>query len=483
MRKACALAVLLVTAACGTLAASHASPAADAEDSGPAADATPAPRYSHDGRFLRDRLGRVLLLRGINVATGDLEHWKADDPDVEAKTFANIAHSGFDAVRLVLNWERIEPTENVFDPAYVALIAHHARLAAAQGLYVILDLHQDMYGAGFGSHGAPAWSCDAANYAAYQPIQPYFNNYFSAPVKACFEHLWKTPELQLHLAQAARELARAVTDVDEVLGFDPINEPMPGLTPTLDFDRVDLQPFYERFWSVVGPVLPDRLLFFEPAPTFGLSLQSSFQVPLAGFPGVFTPHYYNLSIELSQAWDGDADQVQNAADGAAGVAQNLQSPWAFGEMGGAQETPNLGAYLDELYRQLDAQMAGSFLWIYSRGTSGFGLIDAPSGKWNRHAASFLRPAPVAIGGEPKAFSWDRASGQFALTWQDSGKGATEILLPAWVQKVGYACTLDGETLVPVLNAAGTRIVLPAKAGARAFAMAVAGPYPAEDRAP
>jgi endoglycosylceramidase len=446
---------------------------ADAPD-----DGGEPPLYWTDGPLLRDRRGRAIVLRGVNIATGDLERWTVDDPAADVAAFANIARSGFNAVRLVINWDRIEPDAGVSDADYVALVARHARMAADEGLYVLVDMHQDLYGIGFGLHGAPRFSCDEANYAAWVPVEPWIMNYFSAEVSACFDHFWKTPEIRRHQEEAARAVAERIADNDLVVGFDPFNEPFPGTIAADEFDTTYLLPFYAEFAGVVGAVLPGRLFFFEPTLVFGLTCRSVMPGPLTTFAGVFAPHYYNPSVELNLLWDGNDATVGDAVGCAADVAERLDVPLAHGELGGARETPNLADYLLALYGFFDQRMTGSFIWIYSKGTAGFGLVEEATGGWTAAARAYLRPAPSAVGGTPESFAWDTDARVFTLAWTDGGAEGTEILLPAWIATVGYTCLLDGSAWAPVVNATGDRILIPPGAGGeRSFRMQVNGPYP------
>jgi len=119
-----------------------------------------------------------------------------------------------------------------------------------------------------------------------------------------------------------------------------------------------------------------------------------------------------------------------------------------------------------------------YRWIYSRGTSGFGLIDSTTGTWVPQARAFLRPAPALVGGEPRSYSWDPTAGRMTFLWQHDGRQETEVLLPEWIRTVGFDCTLDGPPLDPVLDPTGSRIrIPPGPAGTRTFTLQVRGPYP------
>jgi len=444
----------------------------------PDAPDVPAPLYRVDGPRIVDRAGRTLFLRGINVASGDLVAWAADEPDVESHVFHHVAESGFDAVRFVVNWDRTEPVEGQIDTAYLDVVERQVRTAAAEGLYVVIDMHQDMYGIGFGNHGAPDWSCDQVNYDAFQPIEPWFFNYYSAPVSACFDHFWKTHDVHAHQQEAARRIAERVADVDLVLGFDPINEPFPGTIDPDAFDSEYLYPFHAEFAAAVGASLPGRLYFIEPAVTFSASLTCLLPGPITAFQAVFAPHYYNPSVEMQKVWDGDPGAVSTAVQAAADVATALRTPLAYGEMGGDRATPNLSEYLDDLFGELDARGAGSFLWIYSRGTVGFGMIDSATGTWTSASRAYLRPAPARVGGVLASYAWSIAKRRMVMAWQDDGRNDTEVILPAWVRDAGYACTVDGAPFAPSPAPTGPRLVIPASpAGPRTFTMTVAADTP------
>ena len=52
---------------------------------------------------------------------------------------------GFNVVRLVLNWSQLEPTAGTYSATYLNRVAQVVGWAREQGIYVILDMHQDQY--------------------------------------------------------------------------------------------------------------------------------------------------------------------------------------------------------------------------------------------------------------------------------------------------------------------------------------------------
>src|SRR5215468_7448272 len=134
------------------------------------------PDAAAGGRIV-DADGRQVLLRGVNV-NALADYWKGSDfPTVfpfgpnDADLMAAI---GWNAVRLLLSWSRVEPQPGMYDDAYLEQVRAAVRLLAARGLYSIIDLHQDAWSAtlaarpnevcppnfepALGWDGAPGWA-------------------------------------------------------------------------------------------------------------------------------------------------------------------------------------------------------------------------------------------------------------------------------------------------------------------------------------
>ncbi len=412
--------------------------------------------------FIRDASGRAIVLRGIAYPSKDVEYWSDKDPLQTKSDMAVIAQAGFNSIRQVINWDRIESEPGVIDEEYCDLVAQHAKWAAEQGLYVILDMHQDMFGMGFGLHGAPYWACDESNYETFEPADPWFFSYFTDEVKACFDTFWEDEELRRHQQNAAAAVASRLVDNEWVLGFDTHNEPLPGSMDWESFGRDALWPFHERFYETINEVLPGRMIFFEPTVLFSTSLDTSMPGPKGRFPGVFSPHYYNSTVELDLLWDENPAIDRQVVERVVELSQSMEVPWMFGELGGDMRTPNLKEYLLSLYSLIDEFMGNAIIWIYSKSDKGFALIDKNTGTWNEHAPGFLRVAPSVVAGEIEEFSWDYRQLEFNMTWLEvPGLGDSEVLLPQWVKDAGYDILLDGASAELKLNHWG-RLVIPSK---------------------
>jgi hypothetical protein len=132
----------------------------------PVATPVPLTRVRADRTYLRDEQGRYIFIHGVNVsgstkvpATLD---GKAPDKlnsnglpsyvgkpfavDQAREHFARLRTFGFNAVRLLLVWEGIEPVKRgQYDRVYLASIRELVKIAGENGIYVLLDMHQDMF--------------------------------------------------------------------------------------------------------------------------------------------------------------------------------------------------------------------------------------------------------------------------------------------------------------------------------------------------
>src|SRR5207244_7111404 len=112
-----------------------------------------------------------------------------------------------------------------YDDHYLDGVAAHLQAAADAGLYVILDMHEDVYGEGFGFDGAPRWACDPSRYAAFVPRDPWFLDNLDENVVACEDDFWQSDELRARFVAAWRHVAERLHASKPVIGFDVLTEP------------------------------------------------------------------------------------------------------------------------------------------------------------------------------------------------------------------------------------------------------------------
>lgn len=250
-----------------------------------------AGKLTIDGTVFRDADNRQIILRGLNFG-GDTKlpftpdgrtHLPTDFADHRTVSFigrpapldeidehlARIAHWGFNCLRLLTTWEAVEHAgPGKYDEAYLDYFAEVCARAGRHGLHVFVDFHQDVWGRMSGGDGAPGWTFEAAgldftkfhetdaalvmqhNYDPGQggrqesyPTMAWGGNY-ARPANGIMWTLFFAGAdfapsamvdgvniqqyLQDHYLGSMRALASRVAHLDNVIGFDTLNEPGSG---------------------------------------------------------------------------------------------------------------------------------------------------------------------------------------------------------------------------------------------------------------
>lgn len=110
-----------------------------------------------DRTYIRDAHGRYVSFHGVNASCST----KA--PEVDTKNAANyigrpfqedqldvhfryLRDKGFNSIRLLVTWEAVEPNaKGVYDEGYLAYLRKVVETAARYNIYVLMDMHQDMF--------------------------------------------------------------------------------------------------------------------------------------------------------------------------------------------------------------------------------------------------------------------------------------------------------------------------------------------------
>ncbi|MCC6143343.1 MAG: cellulase family glycosylhydrolase, partial [Candidatus Hydrogenedentes bacterium] len=196
-----------------------------------------APVFADDG-FLRtdgtrfvDAEGRQVLLHGLCVISKspaeDYQSWHGPEE------FRAMADWGMNCIRLGIIWDGLEPAPGQYDEAYLEKVDQRIAWAKEQGLYVFLDMHQDLFSVLY-SDGAPEW-------ATIHEGKPHITGavwsdaYLMSPaVQTAFDHFWaNTPGpdgvgIQERYALAWQHVAKRYADDPTVIGYDIMNEPFMG---------------------------------------------------------------------------------------------------------------------------------------------------------------------------------------------------------------------------------------------------------------
>jgi endoglycosylceramidase len=452
------------------------------------------------------------------VQAGLPEYTQSSTPGA-ANDFAQMRALGFNFVRLGVSWSQLEPTPGAYSSTYLDRVAQVVGWASEQGIYVLLDMHQDNYSrftpqtaplsipgllgpvqqSSAHADGAPPWALVTDGIPAVAPFgQAELNLY----VEAAFNSFWLNrvpngpdgrplrqgeapgPGLQDHYIGAMAAMGRRFASNSTVVGYEIMNEPLPGLSPPALFSFLDLYPFYRRVIDAMtgvrdgvscatgqpsNPVCgyPDlgvhvnrQAFFFEPMALRNLS-DSPDQLPLpfSSYAGlVYAPHAYTHTFTVDRLLLGlppasspyplSYDQAYEVADL---EARLMGAALVVGEYGNPVSEDDI--VLRGTTTAQDTAMVGSAIYAWK------GECDpgSPCGQkaWSVYAADpsphpaqnlgllptrvkyLSRVVPRAIAGSPVSFSYRPDDHSFmlsAISQHPVGKGdsagETVVFIPA-----------------------------------------------------
>jgi endoglycosylceramidase len=401
-----------------------------------------------EGGAIRDPSGRSVVMRGVNLAGAHKQ--KPYVSDFQPADYARIKNDwGMNALRFLVSWAGLEPTRGVYDETYLGEIEQRIGWARDAGLLVVLDMHQDLFGEGFlGGDGAPRWTCDESRYAAFKPTTPWFFGSLDPNVGACFDALWTNGDVRGHLVEAWRQLAVRLAKYDNVLGFDPINEPFWGTASLSTFEAERLAPFYGEVTNAVRSVAPGWLVFAEPSAARNLGFGSTFpKLPYEGV--VYAPHAYDPSAESGNGFDpGHRDAMLQKLTDMRDEASAMGAGLFIGEYGGDSSKPGIAEYMTAAFDGAGAVGASTTYWAYDKNEVGYGLLHDDGSEKKELADVLTRPYPQRVAGKVISYAFDAKMQTATIQWEPDATvdTPTEIAVPVRVFPGGVVVDCGGCTV-------------------------------------
>ncbi|WP_246581408.1 cellulase family glycosylhydrolase [Echinicola shivajiensis] len=432
----------------------------------------------NNGQFV-DNLGRQVILNGINMANKS----QKDNYIFQAgpEVYQNLKTMGFNTIRLILIWDGLEPEPGKYDESYIEEIDKMIKRAEDNGLFVVLDMHQDLYSSKY-SDGAPAWATLDEG-APHYTGDVWSDSYLISPaVQIAFDNFWANkpaPDgigLQDHYAQAWKLLAERYKDNSTVIGFDLMNEPFPGssaqeilprlieaygsfvyketgeilapselaeiwyntdqrinaikrlnteekyasvidaIQPTVrDFERNNLQPFYQKVAHAIREVDQKHILFLEHSYFSNMGIKSTIERTLLsnGEPDplvAYAPHGYDLVTDTDHVADASPHRINLIYKRVKEKGNELNMPIWLGEWGayyGAQES--VVPVAQYAIKQLETHLLSHAYWSYELGAESLAYFQN----------GLIRPYPTSVNGNILKYHYDFENKTFQMEWLES----------------------------------------------------------------
>jgi endoglycosylceramidase len=394
-----------------------------------------------DWKFIRDDQGGAIIFHGCNF-DGNAKNITGL-PQRTEEDAAQLADTwGFNFLRYLIFWARIEPQEGVYDEDYLDAVEDWLDILADNGFAVVLDMHQDVWGpyvrGGADSDGAPEWAT-VTDGMPHIPFSTWTGawafDYISPDIMRAFDNFWnydEHPELQDHYAAMWAHVAERFKDHPAVLGYDIMNEPWQGmgLARYRYFDEMKYSDFNQRMIDALRDVDSEAWIFYEPCafltnqayPQFMRVLNDPRDGPARL---VYYPHLYPVRIDLAGGYLPDVDDALPRWEGyRRGDSEKQRAPLLAGEWSMLRwfDDENRHLWINDTLRMLERVSAG---WSYWE-CGGF-LGDADE----TFRALIASVYPRRVAGTPVSYGYDPETRVFEMVFseREGTSGPTEIFIP------------------------------------------------------
>lgn len=485
---------------------------------------------SGDRVFVDSKTGRELVFHGTNVVVKGppwLPRRDRFDPATSLvdKDFSYMRQVGINLIRLGVMWVAGEAERGQYNDTYFGAVRQIVEDAAAFGIYVLLDMHQDVLSEKFCGQGVPAWAAMVPSshlFAFPVPVQMrplklgddgfptrqecnelFSNNSFykdwaaalgSMAAQTAYESLYVDVDgLTESWAAFWAKVASTVKGLSNVLGFELINEPFSGnaiKNPSLmvpgNADKLRLQGAYDRVASHIRKVNKDALIFFA-----GVTWDNTFPVGFEHAPGgaeyadrsVLAYHFYvppqadGSFDEVFQARRADARRLGTGLMMTESCCNSLYDAAAPG-LAAAGHSWIHWEWKDWCLEDVSSLKSTSQNAAWGACKTGFGSgpFSAVSGEPDDKVMSLIaQPYAPEVAGQLQGTNWNAAKGEFELNFAFDPKvpGPTAVFVNEDMHfPTGFNVTVNPEVLDVELRLDDHRVLLTPRTGALAGSVLV-----------
>lgn len=183
-----------------------------------------------EGLDIRDKCGRQRIFRGVNIC---LKFKKPDLPEtkkklLKKKVIRNLKNNGVNIVRLGITWAALEESRGVYSADLAEILHTFVKRCEKEDIYVMPDMHQDLFSHYFHGDGAPDWAVDPS-LKSKKPLAIWAEGYFyMGGVQRAFADFWENKNgIQDDFINCWKFLADSFSGCTNIFGCDYFNEPYP----------------------------------------------------------------------------------------------------------------------------------------------------------------------------------------------------------------------------------------------------------------
>ena len=431
--------------------------------------AEPREPLGHEGRWITDAHGRVVILHGAAVVPdgfAEKPFETAEEAGFRKADARVLARNGFNVVRLGAFYGGYEREPGQFTESYLDSFVRTQRLLARRGIFTLFDFHQDMLNPRYQGRGFADWFIQDDG-MPNMPQAGFPGNYFlNSALNRAYDNLWANlpaPDgvgLQDHFAEGWRRVAARFAGRDHVAGYDILNEPWPGADwatcastegcPSGGFDQTDLTAFHNRVIAAIRMADRRHTVYYEPNLQFDVGAKTGHEKvddPNAGFS------FHNYCLGAAPGLPHAPDPTEICKDqGERRVFENAEAhvektgaTLLMTEFGDVQDA-TIHTRVTEL---ADEYMVGWTVWGWFRAA---GQIKQDPAKpptpdnLNREVlAAVVRPYPRIVAGTPASYSFEPETKRFEAafsTTMPNGRRARRRLSEIFVPRLHYGRTYE-----------------------------------------
>ena len=433
-------------------------------------------RLHQEGKRFVNENGKEVILQGINVLQRGRENNHLY-PDFE-KAFPYFQRMGFNFLRFGIFWDATEPAPGVIDFEYLKKVRHYVDLAETYGIYIMLDMHQDLFAQKY-IDGAPDWACLDEGLPHPDNCSLWYEAYLSsdAIIRAA-DNFWANRPasdgvgLLDHYEHMWEEIASVFADCTNVIGLEPMNEPFmgsvarnafgeatmnamqknPGFSLTdpstyqpqevaefmgivaqrfLAWDQTVLMDFYRRMGRAIRKTSDLPLIT-------GGNIYCSTDLPtgierLEGIEQIFAPHGYDSVVDSDRYENYSKDNVERLYAHKKEAQDRLGLPTIAAEWGAFPSKD----FTNDLIRFMNG--------IVEKNLWGSAYCEYRPGKeQDPNFTALSRAYPRETAGKLISYHYDEAAGIFTVCFEADGGKESQFFLPFVPEKTDSEASLQME---------------------------------------